>query len=180
MGPRELRLGLSGRTLLFPNNRPFCLACGRRPLATRLVSFTDVEFADRATSGVNTLLNLVHPALGWANRQRLVTLKIDAPVCWIHFLRGRGVDLAMTALFVLALATLLVLAISGVIPRPPGELGARLKAGLVAFLILGTWFAWRFRSKRAVLPCQGRRESGDLVVLLYPGEAPVPPSPPRP
>ncbi len=172
MGSRELRLGLLGRTLLFPDERPFCLACGRRPLATRIASFTDVEFADRETSGVNTLLNFVHPVLGWANRERMVSFKIDAPVCWIHFLRGRVVDLAMIALFVLALVLLLVLSIQGVIPRRPGELGAALKAGLVAFLILGAWFAYRFRSKRAILPCQGRRESRDRVVLLYEGEAP--------
>lgn len=172
MASRELRLGLSGRTLLFPDDRPFCLACGRRPLATRIVSFTDMEFAERETQGVNTLLNFVHPALGWANRERLVTLRIDAPVCWIHFLRGRAVDLAMIAFFVLALVLLVVLSIRGVIPRRPGELGAALKAGLVAFPILGAWFAHRFRSKRAILPCQGRRESRDRVVLLYEGEAP--------
>jgi len=179
MGSRELRLGLSGRTLSFPDNRPFCLACGRRPLATRIVSFTDVEFADRETSGVNTLLNLVHPALGWANRHRLVAFKIDAPVCWIHFLRGRAIDLAMIALFALALVILIALSITGVIPRRPDELGAMLKVGLVAFLTLGAWFAYRFRSKRAVLPCQGRRESRDHVVLLYEGEAPHPPLSPR-
>lgn len=170
MASREVRLGLSGRTVLFPDDRPFCLACGRRPLATRIVGFTDVEFADRETSGVNTLLNFVHPALGWANRERLVTFKIDAPVCWIHFLRGRAVDLALIALFAVALVLLVVLSIQGVIPRRPGELGAALKAGLVAFPVLSAWFAYRFRSKRAILPCQGRRESRDRIVLTYPDE----------
>ncbi len=174
MGSRELRLGIDGRRVLFPEGREFCLACGRRPVATRIVGFTDVEYAERRTEGVNALLGWVHPALAWANRERLVSFKIDAPVCLVHFLRGRAIDLAMTALFAAALVLLVVLSIRGVIPRKPGELGAALKAGLVALPILGAWFAYRFRSKRAVLPCQGRRESGDRILLVYDGDAPSP------
>jgi len=170
----ELRLELSGRAVVFPDGRPFCLACGRRPFSTRMVAFKDPDYADRRTEGANTILGWVHPALAWANRERLVSFKIDAPVCWIHFLRGRELDLAMTALFAAALGTLVLLSVQGVIPRRPGDLGAALKAGLVAFPILGAWFAVRFRSKRALLPCEGRRESKDRVVLTYPAGVPGP------
>jgi hypothetical protein len=164
----ELRLGLEGRRVIFPQGRPFCLACGRRPWATRTVAFSDVEFADRETAGVNSLLNFVHPALGWANRERMVSFKIDAPVCGIHFLRGRVLDLALIALFAATLVALVVLSVRGILPRKEGEVGAALKGGLVALPILSAWFAYRFRSKRAALPCQGRRESRDRMVLTYP------------
>lgn len=174
MASSELRLGLDGRRVVFPGGRDFCLACGRRPIATRIVGFTDVEYAERETAGVNSLLGWVHPALAWANRERLVSFKIDAPVCLVHFLRGRAIDLALIAVFAAALVVLVVLSVRGVIPRKPGELGATLKAGLVAFPILGAWFAHRFRSKRAVLPCRGRRESRDRFLLVYEGEAPAP------
>jgi hypothetical protein len=170
----ELRLGLDGRRVVFLEGRSFCLACGRRPIASRTVGFTDVEFAERETAGMNTLLNFVHPALGWANRERMVSFKIDAPVCLVHFLRGRLLDLALIVLFAAALVALVVLSFMGLLPRKEGEIGAALKAGLVALPILSAWFAYRFRSKRAVLPCTGRRETRDRFVLLYEGEAPSP------
>ena len=171
---KELRLGLDGRRVVFPEGRAFCLACGRRPLAARTVGFTDVEYAERETAGMNSLLNFVHPALGWANRERMVSFKIDAPVCVVHFLRGRLLDLALILLFAAALVALLVLAFKGVLPRKEGEIGAALKAGLVALPILSAWFAYRFRSKRAILPCVGKREARDRFVLVYEGEAPNP------
>jgi hypothetical protein len=174
MDSRELRLGLDGRRVVFPDGRRFCLACGGRPRATRTVSFTDAEFAARQTAGANTLLNLVHPALGWANRERMVSFKIDAPVCLVHFLAGRVLDLSLIAFFLAALAGLFILTAAGVLPRKEGEVGAALKAGLVALPILSAYFAHRFRSKRAALPCAGRRESKDRIVLTYEGGAPGP------
>jgi hypothetical protein len=172
MGSRELRLGLSGRTPVFDDGPPFCLACGRRPVGTRLVAFKDVEYANRATEGVNTLLGWVHPALAWANRERLVSFKIDAPVCLRHQLAGRWIDLGVAAFAAAALVTLVVLTLRGILPRRPGELGGFLKAGLVILPIAGAWAAVRFRSKRGVLPCTGRRESRERIVLEYEGEAP--------
>src|SRR6187402_1419534 len=91
----ELRLGMSGRALKF-DGPAFCLACGRRPLATRAVKFKDTDYADKRAEGLNTILNHVHPALAWANRARFVGFTLDVPVCARHFLAGRVLDALLT------------------------------------------------------------------------------------
>jgi len=169
----DLRLGVSGRTLTF-EGAPFCLACGRRPLATRAVKFKDTEYADRRAEGLNTILNHVHPALAWANRARFVGFTLDVPVCFRHFFAGRVVDLGLTALSAAGIVTLVVLAVKGVLPRKQGEMGQLLKLGLMICVVLGGWAGLRFRSKKPLLPCSVRRLKEDRVVLTYPGSVPAP------
>jgi hypothetical protein len=168
MAVNDLRLGLAGRTLAFPDGRPFCLACGRRPLATRLVKFKDVDYANRRAEGLNTILNHVHPALAWANRARFMGFTLNVPVCFRHYFAGRLVDLGLTALSVAGIATLIVLAVKGVLPRKEGEMGQLLKAGLLLCVVLGGWAGLRFRSRKPLLPCDVRREGQDSVLLVYP------------
>ena len=45
--PADLRLGLSGRTLVFAEGRPYCLVCGARPFARRALPFKDSDYAMR-------------------------------------------------------------------------------------------------------------------------------------
>lgn len=165
--PEELTLGLKGRTLRFPDGRPFCLVCGRRPSGLRLVAFHDAAYADKASAGMNTLLGWVHPGLAWANRERQLTFKFDAPVCFRHRMSGRWSDLALLVLFLSLLSFIAVLSFRGVLPRKPGELGGLLKGALIVLPLAGMYILRRFRSKEALLPCSARREAADRVVLIY-------------
>jgi hypothetical protein len=169
----ELRLGMSGRTLAF-DGPAFCLACGRRPFATRAVKFKDTDYADRRAEGLNVLLNHVHPALGWANRARFVGFTLDVPVCFRHYFAGRLLDLGLTALSAVGIVALIVLAIKGVLPRREGEIGQLLKAGLLLCVLLGGWAGLRFRSKKPLLPCAVHRVADDRLALIYPGSIPAP------
>ncbi len=165
--PQELRLGLDGHRVSFPDGKTFCLACGRRSSGTRLVAFHDAAYADKASAGMNTILGWVHPGLAWANRERQVTFKFDAPVCFRHRMAGRWGDVALLILFVALLVLVVVLSWRGVLPRKPGELGGLLKGALIVLPLAGAYVTHRFRSKRALLPCSARRESADVVVLVY-------------
>src|SRR5437667_7057303 len=117
---RELRLGLSGRKLVFPGGAPYCLICGKRPFGTRAQAFRDADYAERRTEVANALLRRVHPLLAWVNRARLVKFKIEAPLCFRHYWKGRGLDVAVIALFVLATAGLVWLGVKGKLPSSPG------------------------------------------------------------
>ena len=181
----ELRLEVSGRALKF-DGPAFCLACGRRPLATRAVKFKDTDYADKRAEGLNTILNHVHPALAWANRARFVGFTLDVPVCARHFLAGRVLDALLTWLAGVGAIALIVLAILGKLPRKEGEIGQLLKGGLLLCVLLGGWAGFRFRSKKPPLPFSVHRESDTRVVLVYPesqgpgqGQGGAPPFPPR-
>lgn len=167
---RELTLGISGRRLVF-DGPPVCLACGRRPLATRPVKFKDTDYADRRAEGLNTLLQHVHPALAWANRARFVAFTLDIPVCLRHFFAGRLLDLLLVGASIAGAASLIALAILGKLPRKEGEIGNLLKAGLLLSVLLGGWAGLRFRSKKPLLPCEVRRIAEDKVLLVYPDGA---------
>jgi hypothetical protein len=170
----ELRLGLAGRTLAFPGGAPWCLVCGRRPFATRTAAFKDPEYASRRTETANLLLQRVHPVLAWANRARLVTFKIEAPVCFRHYWRGRGAEVAGLALFAAVLVGFLWLGVKGRLPDHPNELGALLKGFLVAVVAVPGFLLWRWGRKSPLLPCEARREAPDRLLLLYEGPAPRP------
>lgn len=169
---RELRLGLSGRKVVFPEGAPFCLVCGKRPFGLRTQAFRDAEFAERRTEVANTLLRRVHPLLAWANRARLVTFKIEAPVCFRHYWKGRMLDVAVLVLFVAALSALVWLGSKGRLPSAPGEMGSLLKGALVALVLVPGFLLWRKGRGQTILPCEARREASDRVVLLYPDSAP--------
>ncbi len=170
---RELRLGLSGRSLVFPGGAPFCLVCGRRPFGTRTLGFKDTEYAERRTEVANVFLKRVHPLLAWANRARLATCKVDAPLCFRHFWRGRGLEIGVPALFVAAAAAIVILGLKGKLPS--SELAGSLLKGLLIAVVLVPGLVLWFRGRRKpVVPCEARREGPDRVVLLYEGDPPRP------
>ena len=163
---KEVVLGLSGRTPVFADGRPFCLVCGRRPFSTRTVVLKDVEYAARRSAGLNALLQHVHPALAWINQERHVRFKIDAPVCRRHFLRGRWVDLGVILASALLWAAAAWASLRGWVE--PKSVGAGfLKMGLMLLPCATAWFAWRFRSRSPLLPCKVLRESPERIVLIY-------------
>lgn len=164
---REVKLGIAGRALVF-DGPAFCLACGRRPMSARTVTFKDRDYAERRSEGLNTLLNHVHPALAWANQSRFVKFTLEVPVCLRHFFAGRVLDLLLVGASIVAIVALIVLAILGKLPRKEGEIGNLLKAGLMISVVLGGWAGLRFRSKKPLLPCEVRRLADDKVLLLYP------------
>ncbi len=172
MGPgdekRELRLGLSGDRLVFPEGRPFCLVCGRRPLGTRVVHARDPEFAERQTRDVNTLLEFVHPILGRLNTARLVAFEFEAPLCWRHLGRGMGPAAAAIAVYLLFVGLLALLVLKSAEP------GGYVKLGLVGAAILAGFLFVRRGKGRPVIPCVAVRETRERVVLVYETEAPRP------
>jgi hypothetical protein len=168
----ELRLGLSGRSLIFPDGAAFCLVCGRRPFGTRAQAFRDADYAERRTEVANLLLKRVHPLLAWVNRARLVTFKIDAPLCFRHYWKGRGFDVAVIVVFVLATAGLLALGLKGKLPSGPSEVGSLLKGLLIALVLIPGFLFWRRGRRPPILPCDARRESPERVVLTYGADPP--------
>lgn len=172
--PSELRLGLSGRSLTFPNGAPYCLVCGRRPFGTRTLGFKDTEYAGRKTEAANLLLQRVHPLLAWANRARLVSFKLDVPLCFRHTWRGRGLEIGVIGTFLLATAAVVWLGVLGKLPRGATEVGSILKALLLSIVLVPGVILWNKGRRRPVLPCDVRRESETEVVLTYPGEPPLP------
>lgn len=171
----DLRLQLRDRAPVF-DGPPFCLACGRRPFGTRTVKFRDVAWAQQKTELANQLLQRVHPLLAWANRARLTSFKLDAPVCFRHYWKGRGAEIVAILLFLGAAAGLLWLGWKGRLPDHPNELGSLLKGLLIAVFAAPGYLLWKRGRGGPVLPCEGRREAPDRVLLVYPGEPPGPPA----
>jgi hypothetical protein len=172
MPPGELRLGLSGRALVFGDGAPFCLVCGARPFARRSIACKDADYALKKSQNLNSLLEWINPALAYFNWRRKVGFSIDAPLCIRHFWRGMLGEFAVIGVFVAALAGLSVLWWKGKLPSGPSETGALLKFGLVAIFLLGGWLLSRLGKPRPILPCEVKRVSDDRVVLIYPDGVP--------
>ena len=172
----ELRLGLSGRALVFPGGTAWCLICGRRPFSLRTAAFKDPDYAARRTETANLLLQRVHPLLAWVNKARLVSFKIDAPVCFRHYWRGRGPEVTGIALLVAVLTGLVWLGMKGRLPAEPNHLGSIMKGLLVAVVAIPGFLAWRWGRTSPLLPCEARREGPDQILLIYGGKAPKPPA----
>ena len=170
--PAELRLGLSGRALVFGDGPPFCLVCGARPFGRRSLPCRDADYARRKSQNLNSILEWFNPALAYFNWRRKMSFSIDAPLCFRHFWRGLAGEFVVLGLLAAAIVTLFVLWARGTLPSGSSTLGAWLKAGLVAIVLGGSWLVSRVGRPRPLLPCEVKRESDDRVVLVYPGEAP--------
>jgi hypothetical protein len=176
MASTELRLGLAGRALVFGGGPPYCLVCGARPFGRRSLACRDGDYARRKSQNLNSILEWVNPALAYFNWRRKASFSIDAPLCFRHFWRGLAGEFLVIAALVAAVATLFVLWAKGRLPSGPSNAGAWMKAGLVGIVLGGGWLISRIGKPRPLLPCEVKRESDDRVVLIYPGEAPRPPS----
>src|SRR5689334_22838706 len=141
--PAELRLGLSGRALIFADGAPFCLVCGRRPFASRSLPCRDADYARRKSQNLNSILEWTNPALAYFNWRRKVGFSIDAPLCFRHFWRGLLGEFLVIGAFLAALAGLALLWWKGRLPSGPSVAGAWLKAGLIAVLLGGGWLLSR-------------------------------------
>jgi hypothetical protein len=170
----ELRLGLSGRALVFPGGTAWCLVCGRSPFGLRSVAFKDPDYAARRTETANLLLQRVHPLLAWANRARLVTFKVDAPVCLRHYWRGRGAEIAGLLIFLAILVAFVWLGLKGMLPESPDGKGSLMKGFLVVVVAVPGFILWKWGRKARLLDCEARREAPDQVVLVYEGAPPRP------
>ncbi|HLH28703.1 MAG TPA: hypothetical protein VKW77_07280 [Acidimicrobiales bacterium] len=173
MPPAELRLGLSGRALAFPEGRPFCLVCGAPPFGRRTLPCRDGDYARRASRDLNSILEWLNPALAYLNWRRKASFSIDAPLCFRHFWRGLLGEFLVIGAFVAALAALAVLWAKGRLPAGPSGTGALLKAGLVAIFLVGGWLLSRAGPGRPVLPCLVKREAETRVLLVYPDGLPT-------
>lgn len=169
----ELRLRLQGRAPVFDGPR-YCLACGARPFGTRTVKFRDVAYAQQRTELANQILRRVHPVLAWVNRARLTSFKLDAPVCLRHYWKGRGAEIVAILLFLAAATALVWLGLKGKLPDHPNEVGSILKGLLIAVVAAPGYLLWKRGRGGPVLPCDGRREAPDRILLVYPGEPPKP------
>lgn len=174
MPPAELRLGLSGRALVFPEGRPFCLVCGAPPFARRTVPCRDGDYALRTSRDLNSLLEWINPALAYFNWRRKAAFSIDAPLCFRHFWRGLLGEFVVIGAFVIALVALVIAWAKGKLPSGPSETGALLKGGLIAIFLVGGWLLSRFGPRAPVLPCAVKRETETRIVLVYPDGFPAP------
>lgn len=172
MPSAELRLGLSGRALVFRDGAPYCLVCGGRPFARRSIACSDADYARRKSQNLNSILAWLNPALAYLNWRRKMSFSIDAPLCVRHFWRGLAGDFLVIGVLLAAIAALFILWIRGKLPTGPSLTGAWLKGGLIGIVLGGGWLISRLGSPRAVLPCEVKRESDDRVVLIYPSDAP--------
>ena len=156
---RELRLGLDGRRLVFPDGKAVCLACGAEPVGTRRVWFEEVRGA-----GVDRSSNLLAGVQAIAGR-----ITFDAPLCRAHRSRARWLSLG-TGLCALAFIGMIVLGVTLVGPtsgrKPKGFLKewGPILLGLIP--AIPGYFLWR-KKDRGGLDCDVRRE-GDNLVLAYP------------
>jgi hypothetical protein len=173
MPPAELRLGLSGRALVFGDGAPFCLVCGARPFGRRSILCRDADYARRKSQNLNSILEWLNPALAYFNWRRKVSFSIDAPLCVRHFWRGLAGEFLVIGALAAAIAGLFVLWAKGKLPSGPSEMGAWLKGGLVAIVLGGGWLISRLGKPRPLLPCEVKREGDDRVVLIYPASPPV-------
>jgi hypothetical protein len=169
----ELRLGLSGRALVFADGVPFCLVCGRRPFARRTLPCRDSDYARRKSQNLNSILEWMNPAFAYFNWRRKVSFSIDAPLCFRHFWRGLLGEFLVIGAFVAALSGLFLLWWKDRLPSGPSNTGAWLKAGLVGIFLGGGWLLSRFGRPSPVLPCDVKRETDDRVVLVYPAAVPT-------
>ena len=172
MPSAELRLGLSGRALVFGDGAPYCLVCGARPFGRRSIPCKDADYARRKSQNLNSILEWLNPALAYFNWRRKVTFSIDAPLCIRHFWRGLAGEFLVIGALLAAFAALFVLWAKDKLPSGPTGTGAWLKAGLVGIVLGGGWLISRLGKPRPVLPCDVKRESDDRVVLIYPSDAP--------
>lgn len=163
----DLRLGLSGRDLSFPDSRPFCLVCGGRPFARRTLPFKDADYAMRKSRDLNSILEWINPALAYFNWRRKAAFAIDAPLCFRHFWRGLLGEFLIIGAFIAALAAIVVLWFKDKLPAGPSGTGALLKGGLIAIFLVGGWLLSRRGPGRPVLPCDVKRESDTQVLLVY-------------
>lgn len=173
MPPSEIRLGLSGRALVFGDGAPFCLVCGSRPFARRSIPCSDADYARRKSQSLNSILEWLNPALAYLNWRRKMSFSIDAPLCFRHFWRGLLGEFLVLGALAAAIGALVVLWWKGRLPSGPSEAGALLKAGLIGIVVGGGWLISRLGKPRPLLPCDVRRETDDRVLLVYPGAAPL-------
>jgi hypothetical protein len=168
MPSAELRLGLSGRALVFGDGAPFCLVCGARPFGRRSIPCRDADYARRKSQNLNSILEWFNPALAYFNWRRKLSFSIDAPLCVRHFWRGLAGEFLVIGALLAAVTAVFVLWAKDKLPSGPSETGALLKGGLVAIVLGGGWLLSRVGKPRPVLPCEVKRESDDRVVLIYP------------
>ena len=162
----ELRLRVRGRDLVFPDGKPMCLVCGAPPSGTRTVWFESPRG------------DLSHPgskgaALGTGLAAIASRIPFEAPLCRGHRRKAILTGLAAPAFMLSALGVIALGAIFG-----PDTTRRKPKGDLVQYVVIGLslipggfgYFFWR-RKDRGGLPCDVRREGGDLV-LEYPDRAP--------
>jgi hypothetical protein len=165
----ELRLGLDGRELQFPDGRPFCLVCGDTPSGTRRVWFEDTG---AASAGLPGHIGSADHALGTGARAIANRIDFHAPLCSRH--RRRAVVIGLAALGCMLLAVGVIILDHYLIDYLKGLLKIRRRyddiVGWMAFLPslipagFGVYF-WR-KKDRGGLTCDVRREA-ELLVLTY-------------
>jgi hypothetical protein len=174
MPSSQVRLGLSGRALVFGDTPPWCLVCGSRPFGRRSIPCKDADYAMRQSRNLNSLLEWINPALAYLNWRRKVSFSIHAPLCFRHFWRGLLGEFLVIGALVLALLGILVLWRRGQLPSGPSLAGAWLKMALIGIVVGGSWLVSRLGRPRSILPCDVKRESEHQVILIYPEGLPTP------
>lgn len=174
MPASQVRLGLSGRALVFGDTSPWCLVCGSRPFARRSIPCRDADYAMRQSRDLNSLLEWINPALAYFNWRRKASFSIHAPLCFRHFWRGLLGEFLVIGALLVAVVAIFVLWCRGHLPSGPSIAGAWLKFALIGIVVGGSWLLSRLGKPRSILPCIVKRESETQVILIYPEGLPFP------
>jgi len=165
----ELRLRLEKRELVFPEGVAFCLVCGGVPAGKRRVWFEDLA----AGAGAPGEIGSSGHALGAGARMMANRADFLAPLCKSHRRRAILIGLAANGFMLLAVGVgALGIYLQGLfkIPRRYEEL-VRWIAFIPILIPAGFGVYFWMKKDRGGLPCEVRREGGELV-LTYPERAP--------
>jgi hypothetical protein len=166
----ELRLGLKGRELVFPDGKAFCLVCGAAPAGTRRVWFEDMGSAGLAASGE---IGSTRHALGTGARVIASRIEFQAPLCGPHKTRAIRTGLGAIACMLLGVGVLVLgnVVLSRFKILRKYEDFSRWIPFIPALVPAGFGYVFWRRKDRGGLPCEARRDEEDLV-LTYPDRAP--------
>lgn len=165
---RELRVGLEGKRLVFPDGKAACLACGGEPAGVRRVWFEEVAGALPGTGDLARFNNLAAGARAIAER-----ITFDAPLCRAHRAKARWLSVGC-ALCALAVVGMIALGI-WLVGSPSGRRKETFlqKWGPILLGLLPAipgYFLWQ-RKDRGGLTCEVRREGASGLVLCWPDSA---------
>lgn len=167
---RELRLELQGKTLIFPDGKVSCLACGGAPDGVRRVWFEDLK-GEGASLGMGALSKATHLSAAAKALQSRITF--NAPLCRSHRARARwfswGTYLCGLAFVGMILLSATLSGSSGKRGKSKESLELWLTLGLGLIPALPGYFLWQLKD-RGGLACTVRREGDSRLVLTFPDE----------
>lgn len=160
---KELRLGLQGVKLAFPDGKAVCLVCFGEPAGLRRVWFEELREHHGFTKA---------EALGTGVAAIRDRIAFDAPLCRAHRARARwlGVGAALCMLAAVGMIALGAMLFGASPGKKSKSFLAEWGPVLLAFLPgIPGYLLWR-KKDRGGLACEVRREGATGLVLSFPDD----------